>query len=496
MTARYFAAADLGASSGRVILGKLDGGRFELSETIRFENGPVPADDGIHTDARGLFENVRKGVQAAIEASGGALESVGVDTWGVDYGRLDASGELLESPFHYRDDRTVGVPELVFAELPAEQLYATAGLQVMAINTIFQLISSREDERWGEVSKILFTPDLLSYWLSGRRVAEVTIASTSALLDVAGRKWSDELCAHLAERYGLPLPAVLPELVEPGTVLGETTPGLFAKPLKVVAVGGHDTASAVASIPATGTDFAFISSGTWSLVGLELEQPVLTEASRQADFTNELGIDGTVRYLKNVMGLWVLSESQRAWKAAGRESDLRTLLAGAAELPGLACVLDMTDERLLPPGDMPGRLLAMAAETGQELADDPVAITRCILDSLALAYRRTIAKSCELAGREVSVVHVVGGGCQNSLLCQLTAEATGLKVVAGPAEGTALGNLLVQARACGALSGDRTVLREVSIASSELVNYEPGLLPFTAEQWDAAELRAFGVQAR
>jgi rhamnulokinase len=491
MSARYFAAADLGASSGRVILGKLEDGRFELAETVRFGNGPVPASDGsIHTDARGLFEHIRTGIEAAITASGGALESVGVDTWGVDYGRLDRDGELLEAPFHYRDDRTTGVPELVFAGLPAEQVYSTAGLQVMAFNTIFQLVAGRDDARWPEVSQILLTPDLMSYWLCGREVAEMTIASTTGLLDVSTRAWSEDTCAHLAENFGLPVPRVLPELVEPGTVLGTTTDGLFSMPIKVVAVGGHDTASAVASIPATNTDFAFISSGTWSLVGLELEEPVLTAASREADFTNELGIDGTVRYLKNVMGLWVLSESIRTWQAAGRDIDLLDLLAAAADHPGLTCTLDMTDERLLPPGDMPGRLLTMAAETGQDLGDDPVAICRCILDSLAVAYRRTIARACALAGREVSVVHIVGGGCQNTLLCQLTAEATGLPVIAGPAEGTALGNLLVQARACGALSGDRTALRQVAIASSELTTYTPGVLPFAPEDWAAAEARA------
>jgi len=493
---RYFAAADLGASSGRVILGTLEDGRFELAETIRFGNGPVPGEDGsIHTDARGLFEQIRAGIEVAIARSGGALESVGVDTWGVDYGRLGNDGELLEAPFHYRDDRTYGVPELVFAGLPAEQVYATAGLQVMAFNTIFQLVAGREDARWPEVSEILLTPDLMSYWLCGREVAEMTIASTTGLLDVATRTWSEATCTHLAENYGLPVPRVLPELVEPGTVLGTTTDGLFSVPIKVVAVGGHDTASAVASIPATNTDFAFISSGTWSLVGLELEEPVLTAESREADFTNELGIDGTVRYLKNVMGLWVLSESIRTWQAAGLDIDLLDLLAAAADHPGLACTLDMTDERLLPPGDMPGRLLAMAAETGQELADDPVAMCRCILDSLAVAYRRTIARACALAGREVSVVHIVGGGCQNTLLCQLTAEATGLPVIAGPSEGTALGNLLVQARACGALSGDRTALRQVAIASSELTTYTPGVLPIAPLDWELAERRAYPAKS-
>lgn len=493
---RYFAAVDLGASSGRVILGTLTNGRFELTQTVRFENGPVDGDDGsIHTDARGLFAHVHAGIESAITASGGRLESVGVDTWGVDYGRIDAAGELLESPFHYRDERTNGIPDLVFEGLPAAELYAAAGLQVMPFNTIFQLVAARDDDRWDQVERLLLMPDLMSYWLSGRAVAEMTMASTTGLLDVTARSWSATTCAHLAERFGLPVPRVLPELVEPGTVLGTTTPGLFSKELKVVAVGGHDTASAVASIPAAGTDFAFISSGTWSLVGLELDHPVLNEASRAADFTNELGIDGTVRYLKNVMGLWVLSESIRTWKAAGRPVDLTELLAAAADSPGLACVLDMTDERLLPPGDMPARLRAMAAETGQVLADDPVAICRCILDSLALAYRNTINRARELSGRDVSVVHIVGGGCQNVLLCQLTAEATGLPVVAGPAEGTALGNLLVQARACGALSGDRTALRQVSIASSELNPYQPGVLPFGPELWAEADQRAHSRKA-
>lgn len=495
MSARYFAAADLGASSGRVILGRLQDGRFELTETARFENGPVSEPDGIHTDARRLFGCIREGIAAAIDASGGALESVGVDTWGVDYGRLDAAGDLIESPFHYRDDRTLGVPELVFSRLRAESLYATAGLQVMAFNTIFQLVAARADGRWPEVDQLLLMPDLMSYWLSGRPVAEMTMASTTGLLDVAARTWSSATCAHLADSYGLPLPRVLPELVEPGTILGPTRDGLFGRPLQVVAVGGHDTASAVASIPARGTDFAFISSGTWSLVGLELEQPVLTQASRAADFTNELGIDGTVRYLKNVMGLWVLSESLRTWNASGRQVDLVSLLGAAAAKPGLACVLDMTDARLLPPGDMASRLLAMAVETGQRLDDDPASICRCILDSLALAYRAAIRTACGLAGREVSVVHVVGGGCQNALLCQLTAEATGLPVVAGPAEGTALGNLLVQARACGALAGDRTDLREIAIASSGLTTYHPGVLPIAPEQWDAAERRAANRKA-
>ena len=483
MTPTSFAAADLGASSGRVILGTLADGRFHLEEVARFANGPLPDGDSIRWDAASLFANIRAGLNAAQARSGG-LASVGVDTWGVDYGRLDATGTLIEPPFNYRDARTNGVPEKLFASLPAERLYRIAGLQVMPFNTIFQLVA---DQGWDEVARILLLPDLFGYWLTGRGVAEVTIASTTGLLDVAGRRWSTEIAQHLTSTYGIPMDRILPELVEPGTVLADTTPGVLDQVTPVVAVGSHDTASAVASIPAVGSDFAFISSGTWSLVGLELPAPVLSEESRQADFTNELGVDGTVRYLKNVMGLWVLNESLRTWRAQGMEIDLLELLAEAARQPGLACVVDINDDRLLPPGDMPSRLRTLAAEGGQTLGESPAQIARCILDSLALAYRRTIRNACQLAGREVRVVHIVGGGSRNRFLCQLTADATGLPVVAGPAEGTALGSLLVQARAMGALSGDLSQLREVALASSELESYTPGGLGIEPMLWAAAE---------
>lgn len=487
--AHLFAAADLGASSGRVIVGTLHDGRFDLQAVRRFPNGPVPGPGGgsIRTDAVGLMEQIRLGLDEAL-ARHGSLAGVGVDTWGVDYGRITPAGGLVEPPFHYRDDRTTGIPEELFETLPAADLYAESGLQVMPFNTLFQLVADAHARLdWAAVRTILLTPDLINHWLSGVEAAEVTIASTTGLLRVADRTWSDLTCTHLRTRYGIEVPRILPALVEPGTILGDSLPGVLAGTVPVIAVGSHDTASAVVAVPAAGGDFAFISSGTWSLVGLELGAPVLTEASRAANFTNELGVDGTVRYLKNVMGLWVLSESIRTWQAAGLEVDLVELLAAAGRLPALGCVVDMDDERLLPPGDMPGRLRSLAAETGQQLPSDPVAVTRCIIDSLALAYRRAIRNACELAGREVSVVHIVGGGCQNALLCQLTADATGLPVVAGPAEGTALGNLLVQARAVGALAGDLTALRQVAIASSELVHYEPGASGVGTTAWQAAE---------
>ncbi len=483
MTATAFAAADLGASSGRVILGTLADGRFHLEEVARFANGPLPYGDSIRWDADALFGHITDGLNAALRRSGG-LASVGVDTWGVDYGRLDAAGTLLEPPFNYRDARTNGVPEAFFAGFPAERLYANAGLQVMQFNTIFQLVA---DRGWDDVARILLLPDLFGYWLTGRGAAEVTIASTTGLLDVGARRWSQEVGQHLSAVHGIPVDRILPELIEPGTVLADTGTDVLDAITPVVAVGSHDTASAVAAIPAVGSDFAFISSGTWSLVGLELPEPVLTEDSRRADFTNELGVDGTVRYLKNVMGLWVLSESVRTWRERGLAIELPDLLAEAARQPGLACVVDIDDERLLPPGDMPARLRSIAAEGGRTLGESPAEVARCILDSLALAYRRTIRNACRLAGREVRVVHIVGGGSRNRFLCQLTADATGLPVVVGPAEGTALGNLLVQARAMGALSGDLTRLREVARESSELEQYSPGGFGIGPMLWDDAE---------
>ncbi|HMR50263.1 MAG TPA: rhamnulokinase family protein [Arachnia sp.] len=486
-----FAAADLGASSGRVILGTLAEGRFRLDEVSRFANGPVATPTGLRWDATGLWRHIRDGFREAQRRAGslgaGSLGAVAVDTWGVDYGRLDAAGRLLAEPFHYRDDRTATIPERLFEGLPAADLYAVAGVQTQPFNTVFQLIA--EDGDWDEVSRLLLMPDLFSFWLSGRSIAEVTMASTTGLLDVRRRAWSTTICTHLERAHGVPAARILPELVEPGTVLADTLPGVLDAPVPVVAVAGHDTASAVVAIPATTPDFAFISSGTWSLVGLELPSPVLTEESRRENFTNELGVDGTVRYLKNVMGLWVLNESVRTWREGGLDVDLAGLLAAAERHPGLRCVIDMNDERLLAPGDMPRRLRELAAESGQRLGEDPAEVTRCILDSLALAYRGAIRTACRLAGREVRVVHIVGGGVQNRFLCRLTADATGLPVIAGPAEGTALGNLLVQARACGALTGGLEALRRVAVASSDLARYEPGALGLSPEHWDAAERR-------
>jgi rhamnulokinase len=487
-----FAAADLGASSGRVILGVLTDGRIELSQTARFVTpSTAVTHDGVeelHWDFETLIASVARGFELA-QSSGIDVSSIGIDTWGVDYGRVRTDGTLLEDPYNYRDSRTDGVPDRLFADIPAATMYARSGLQVMPFNTVFQLVAGAGQADWDLTDQVLLLPDLIGHWFTGVGVAEMTIASTTGLLDVAKRAWSADTLADVTRLYGLPLGRVLPTLVEPGTV---GAPALrLGRPVPVVSVGGHDTASAVVTVPTTTDNFAYISSGTWSLVGLELDAPVLTEASRALNFTNELGLDGTVRYLKNVMGLWVFSESIRTWEKTTQAVPLPERLAAAAKLPALACVLDMNDERLLPPGNMPARLAAMATETGQTAPTTQDEFTRCIVDSLALTYRVAIRDACEMAGRDIEVVHIVGGGSQNQLLCQLTAEATGLPVVAGPTEGTAMGNLLVQARAMGALSGGLTEIRQVARASSELKRYAPGVLGISQQQWADAELRAF-----
>ncbi|MDR1077862.1 MAG: rhamnulokinase, partial [Propionibacteriaceae bacterium] len=481
----FFAAVDLGATSGRVILGRLADGAFALEAVHRFATPAFQSDSQPphwHWRADRLRAEIATGLALA-EARAGHLDGVGVDTWGVDYGRLDAAGGLLEEPFNYRDDRTVGVPERFLADFPAERLYDLTGLQIMPINTIFQLVAQADDPAWEQVDRLLWLPDLFNYWLSGVRATELTIASTSGLLDVARRDWSPELLQHLSQRHGLDLSGRLAPIVQPGTVLGTLDPALAASQPPVVAVASHDTASAIVAIPTTSCDFAYISSGTWSLVGLELPQPITTAASRQANFTNELGLDGTVRYLQNVMGLWVLNQALADFERLGQPHQLGPLLELAGAVEPLTCVLDMSDDRLRAPGRMVARLTEAAQRSGQPVPESPAAWTRAILDSLALAYRRSIRQAQALSGRSVEVVHVVGGGCQNQLLCQLTAEALGRPVLAGPAEGTALGNLLVQAQATGHLSGDLFDLRRVAAASCAVTTYRPGLLDLPQRRW-------------
>jgi rhamnulokinase len=467
-----FAAVDLGASSGRVMVAKVGPGRLDLHEVHRFPNRPVLTGGTLHWDILGLYAGVLDGLRAA-GRDGGRLDGIGIDSWAVDYGLLDSDGALLGNPVHYRDTRhATAVPD-VHAVVPPEELYAVTGLQHLPFNTVFQLAATRGSARLAAAERLLLVPDLFAYWLAGAQGAELTNASTTGLLDATTRDWAWELIDRLALPRGL-----FPPIRQPGERLGELRGEVLSEtgltgPVPVTAVGSHDTASAVVGVPAASDRFAYISCGTWSLVGVELDAPVLTEASRAAGFTNELGVDGTVRYLRNVMGLWLLQESQRTWAAAGLTADLPDLLAAAAQVPAFTAVVDPDDPRFLAPGDMPARIAQACAERGQTPPQSQAETVRCILDSLALAYRRTVRRAVELSGRDVEVVHLVGGGARNTLLCQLTADACGLPVVAGPVEAAALGNALVQARAGGAVTGGLPELRELLRRTLEVRTYHP-----------------------
>ena len=480
------AAVDLGASSGRVMAARVGPDRLDLTEVHRFANRPVRTRGTLHWDVLRLYAGVLDGLRAAGREAG-RVDGVGIDSWAVDYGLLDADGALLGNPVHYRDARHSTAVSAVHAVVPPDELYRVTGLQHLPFNTVFQLAAARGTAQLAAARTALLVPDLLAYWLTGAVGAEVTNASTTGLLDATTRGWAGEL----VDRLGLDL-GLLPPLHQPGERLGELTADVLAEtgltgPVPVTAVGSHDTASAVVGVPATTDRFAYVSCGTWSLVGVELEKPVLTEASRAAGFTNELGVDGTVRYLHNVMGLWLLQESQRTWAASGLPADLPDLLAAAARVPAFTALVDPDDPRFLPPGDVPARIAEVCRETGQAPPRDPAGVVRCILDSLALAYRCTVRWAAELSGREVEVVHLVGGGARNTLLCQLTADACGLPVLAGPVEAAALGNVLVQARGLGVLSGGLPELRALLRQTQDAQLYLPA--PGSGPAWDAAEAR-------
>jgi rhamnulokinase len=460
----HVAAVDLGASSGRVMLGEVGTDHLRLTAVARFANGPVRTPDGLHWDLLELYRQSLDGLRAAAAAAPDGLASVGIDSWAVDYGLL-RNGRLLGQPFHYRDEqRGARGPALVHERVPATDLYARTGLQFLPFNTVYQLAA---DEWTSLADRLLLVPDLLAHWLTGAEVAERTNASTTGLLSVTSGEWDDDLVARLGMPRGL-----LADLVDPGTTIGtllaEVGETVGAPGLRVVAVGSHDTASAVVGVPLDGADAAYISLGTWGLVGLELDTPVLTDAARTANFTNEGGVDGTIRFLTNVMGTWLLSETLRTW---GR-SDLGSLLAAAARVTGPVPVFDVQDPRFVPPGDMPARIRAWFAERGDAVPDDST-LVRCIIESLAAAYADALRTAAALAGREIRKVHVVGGGSQNTLLCQAIADRTGLPVIAGPVEATALGNVLVQARAAGAIDDGLDALRALVRRTHDLQTFEP-----------------------
>jgi rhamnulokinase len=468
MTDHHIAAVDLGATSGRVMRAVVGPDRLEITEVARFANGPVRRQGSLHWDIEALREHVLSGLLAAF-AEDPAITSVGIDSWAVDYALL--SGDtMLGTPFHYRDDRTARGVAAVHAIVPPHELYDASGLQHLPFNTVFQLAS--EGSALNGADRFLLIPDLVAYWLTGRSVAESTNASTTALLHPRTRQWNDALISRLGLSRGM-----FAELVHPGDDLGGLTPAIAAElaapaGVRVTAVGSHDTASAVVAVPMTRPDAAYISCGTWGLVGLELEHPVITDTSREANFTNEGGVDGRVRFLHNVMGLWLLSETIRSWEAATGPVDLTALLADAAAINESMPTFDVNDESFMPPGDMPGRITLALTTQGDPVPATRAAMARCILESLAEAFAAAVATAGLLTDREVGVIHIVGGGARNGLLCQLTADRSGVPVLAGPVEATALGNVLVQARALG-LSGSLEDLRALVAEVYPPQRFEP-----------------------
>ncbi len=485
MTHNYL-ALDLGASGGRAIVGRFDGERLALAEMHRFANGPIalPRAGGtsLHWDVLDLFAQIKRGMAAA---AGGGLVSMGIDTWGVDYGLLDRAGALLGNPYHYRDNRTDGMMEEAFRRVPREEIFAATGIQFMQLNTLYQLLAMvvRNDPLLTVAETLLMLPDLLNYWLTGRIVSERTIASTSQCLDPFTGGWAQPLLARLGIPTGLFTP-----MIAPGVVLGELLPEAAAETgapgLAVVAVGSHDTASAVAAVPAEGADYAYLSSGTWSLMGIERDRPVVNERSLAFNVTNEGGVCDTIRLLKNIAGLWTIQECRRTWMQEGVKLSWDEIVQLAAVAPAFTALIDVDAKDFAAPGDMPARIRAYCARTGQPVPQDRGTVARIVFESLTLKYRRTLEMLDELAGRRLAVLHIVGGGTQNRLLSQFAANAIGRPVIAGPIEATAIGNILMQMLATGAISSlaeGRAVVR----ASFETEMF----LPRDMDAWDEAAAR-------
>ena len=465
------AAVDLGATSGRVMLGYVGPNELRIQPVARFPNTIVESVDGLFWDIAGLYEKIRGGLASAIRREP-QLTSIGVDSWAVDYGLL-ANNRLIAPPHHYRDPRNIAAAATVDLTITREELYARNGLQYLPFNTLYQLSADRDSGALDHADALLLIPDLINYWLTGEQFAERTNASTTGLLAMAGSDWDWDL----AERLSLPR-ALFPELVSAGDRVGLLLPSIAeilgtSHRVSVNAVGSHDTASAVVAIPSVTPDFAYISCGTWGLVGVELESPVLTRASQQANFTNERGVDGRTRYLHNVMGLWILTECLREWQQADSTIELPGLLAAAARLETPVTVFDANDPVFVPPGEMTIRIAAWCRDHDLPAPRNAVEYVRSITESLSFAFVEAIQQAATLSGKSVSVIHIVGGGSQNELLCQRIADRASLPVLAGPVEATAIGNVLVQARTEGLVTGSLESLRSVVTDSFPPIAYHP-----------------------
>lgn len=460
MAAKTVLAVDLGAESGRVMAVHFDGNGLRLEELHRFPNTTVTVSGTLHWNFLRLWDDIQTGI-----AKGKTLNpaSIGVDTWGVDFSLLDRHDNLIGNPVHYRDRRTMGMMERAFAFVPREEIFAQTGIQFMPINTLYQMLSlvASRSPQLQIASTFLTAPDLLNFWLTGAKVCEFSNTTTTQMFDPVNGRWAIDLLAKL----GFPT-VIFPEIVPPGTRLGAY------EGIPVIAPACHDTGSAVAAVPTTTPDFAYISSGTWSLVGLEVDKPILTPEALAANVTNEGGIYGTYRLLKNVMGLWILQQCRATWAAAGEAYSYGELVQLAMQAAPLTAVFNPNDPAFLPPGDHPQRIRDICQQTGQPAPQTVGAVVRCVLESLALTYRDVLEQVTAVASQPISVIHIVGGGTQNKLLNQMTADATGLPVVTGPIEATVIGNALVQLIALGEIA-DLGQARQIVAGLDELNRYQP-----------------------
>ena len=488
MAQKVYLAIDLGAESGRVVAGIWDGRRIRLEELHRFANGPVALGETIRWDVLRLWSEIQHGLALAGKKFGKQIISVGADTWGVDFVLLDWHDEILGQPYHYRDVRTRGLLEQTFKKVPRSEIFAQSGLQFMELNSLYQLLAwqKHSPEILAAADTLLFMPDFLHWCLCGAKRAEFTIASTSQFVHPFRRNWS----LPLLKKLGLPA-HFLPKIVAPGTRLGVIQKSVAGRTglagVQVVAPPSHDTASAVAGVPTANTgraDWAYISSGTWSLMGVEVKQAVLSPRALELNMTNEGGLEGTYRLLKNIMGLWLVQQCKRSFEAAGRKYGYARLVQLAARAKPLRSLVNLNDPRFLNPPDMPQAIREFCRETKQPVPKSDGELVRCCYESLALKYRETLGSLEELTGEKIKVIHVVGGGSQNRLLNQFTADACQRPALAGPVEATALGNLLTQVRASGEL-GSLAAMREVVRRSSEVKQYEPA----SASAWNEAAAR-------
>lgn len=465
-------AFDLGAESGRGVLGRFDGQRLELEVIHRFANGPVRTLDTLHWDVLRLHAEMVTALRRSAAEQGG-IDSLGVDTWGVDFALFGRDGSLLGNPRHYRDPHTEGILEAAFERVPRQEIFRQTGLQFMRFNTLFQLLALERDRSplLQVAESLLLMPDLFHYFFTGVRVNEFTDATTTQFYDPTAGGWAQ----GLLKAFGLP-EHILGTIVAPGTVLGPLRPSVAAETglnaAVVIAPASHDTGSAVAAVPAKGDAWAYISSGTWSLMGVELDQPLINDNALHYNFTNEGGVGGTIRFLKNIMGLWLVQECRRAWQRAGRDHTYEELARLAEAAPSFVSLVDPDASAFILPQSMPLALAEFCRRTGQPEPTEPGAVVRCALESLALRYRWVLERLEELLGRRLDVIHVVGGGTQNALLCQFTADACNRQVLAGPVEATAIGNVLVQAIGLGLLNSLADA-REVVRRSFEVRTYDP-----------------------